>query len=316
MATVTMNPSTLGRTDIAGLLQQLTGEREQKYQAGLETLQRVADLMAGPEFDKYAQSMYETAKKETVGAGMQNLISSGLMGTERAMQPGMQFEREVGTPFRLGLAEQKAGRIAGALGRVADYMQAGTPDAGTLSYLATGGFGALSPQEQMAMQQFPYLMQAAQQREQAGIGLDASQGAGGGGGYMPSYSNLADGGDTGGGGVAGGGTTGLGNIYGTGVIPGTTGVIPGTTGGGTTKPYQSGGAYTWEPEGVAEPTVEPMFAGGAGGQFGGTGAGGSWEESTTGEPKIGDTKQIMINGQPTTCKWSGAMWVRTGQVGT
>lgn len=282
-----MNPSASGRTDITGLLQQLTGEREQKYGQGLQTLQRVAEMMAGPEFDKYAESMYETAKKKTVGAGIQNLISSGLMGTERAMQPGMQFEREVGTPFRLGLAEQKTGRIAGALGRVADYIQAGTPSAGTLSYLATGGFGALSPQEKMAMQQFPYLMQAASQREQANIGLDAFgrpmsgtiQGAGGGGGSWGQ-------------GLGGGGRLSSSSFAGAGAGAGTGagGYIGAPSRYGTSESGYAGGIAAQPIYGALGETeyytppekqqTAALFPEGAGGQFG-AGVGGSWEEPSS-----------------------------------
>jgi len=200
---ITQTPSSAGLTDISGLLKQLTGEygktrekREQRYEQGLQTLQRVADLMAGPEFDKYAQEMHEAARRKTVGESTQNLISAGLMGTERATQPGMQFEREVGTPFRLGMAEQKAGRVAGSLGRVADYMASFPdiyPEPGTLAYLATGGFGQLSPQQKMAQSELPYLLSAAQSG--GGGGTTGYTGGGGGttgytsGGYSSPFGS-------------------------------------------------------------------------------------------------------------------------------
>jgi len=172
ITSVTQTPSKEGLTDIAGLLDRLTkqyettrAERGERYGAGLQTLQRMTDIMAGPEFGKYATELYESAKRKGVGAGVSRLISSGMAGTTRMLEPERGFEREVGTPFRLGLAEQRAGRIASAMGRTAEYMKTFPdiyPEPGTLAYLATGGFGQLTPEQKMASQEFPYLMRAAQ----------------------------------------------------------------------------------------------------------------------------------------------------------
>ena len=302
---VIQTPSTEGRTDISGLLQSMTGERSQLYKGGLDILQQIAAMMQGPEFDKYAEEMYESAKRKAVGAGTSRLISSGLMGTTRAVEPEQSFEREVGTPFRLGLAEQKTGRIASALGNIANYMQGFAPSAGTLAYLATGGFGQLSPEQKLAAQELPSLLQAAQR---SGGGTTGWGGGGGGGttsaftptgGYQQPYS---------------GGTTGaqIGVQRYTGVETPTGGAwqpqegeswygpnAPGGTGGAT---YAGG---QWVPEDLSylkgaaqgEPAT---FAGGGGGEFGGYGYTGGWEEPT------GTVSKTMTWTDPTTGRLGGA----------
>jgi hypothetical protein len=316
MATVSIPASYYqGQTDISGLLQQLSAEREEKYGQGLNVLQQVASMMAGPEFDKLAESLYETAKKETVGAGMQSLIGAGLMGTERAMQPGLQFEREVGTPFRLGLAEQKAGRIASALGNIANYMQAGTPEAGTLAYLATGGFGQLTPGQKLESELLPYLLQAAQQGQTTGLDvfgkplsgslaeaqMNAFQGGGGYGGDFSYMTAAAPPTAT----TAGGGTTG-----------GTTATTAG--GGLVAQPIYGAGTEHIE---AAPPTLnigKTSVTGAGVGAPQGAGIGYEYAAADGGAtaPQIGETKKVMIEGKPTTVRWNGNMWIRTGVVGT
>jgi len=121
------------------------------FGTGLQSLQQAADLFApGGAFEKSAMEQYETGKRKALSSGMQNLISSGLAKTSTPAALERGYEQEVGTPFRTAVAAEGQGRLASALQNIANYglqYQNLYPSAGTLSYLATGGFGALSSED-------------------------------------------------------------------------------------------------------------------------------------------------------------------------
>lgn len=187
--TITQNVSPTGLTDITGLMNLLTAQygagltqRQKQYEAGLGKLEQALQIAQGPEFEAFPIEQYERAKTKATSAGLSRLISSGLMGTTRVTEPERAFETEVGVPFYKGLAEAKAGRISGALGNIAQYQAQFPniyPEAGTLAYLATGGFGQLSPQQKLAAEELPTLARLA---TTGGGSTGFMQGYGGGGG--------------------------------------------------------------------------------------------------------------------------------------
>jgi len=294
--TITQNPSSAGLTDITGLMNLLTGQygagvtqRKKQYEQGLGRLEQALTTAQGPEFDQLALEQYGRAKTKAVSSGLSRLISSGLMGTTRAAEPERAFEAEVGVPFYKGLAEAKAGRISSALGNISQYqMQFPNiyPEAGTLAYLATGGFGQLSPQQKLAAEELPTLARLATIGGEGGGGTiggggTVGGGGGGGGGYGGSltgglnYPGGGGGGDVGGGeggwNLPAGGAGGAGSSFQSPAYTGPTGTLLSPAGwqaaGGQPGPIESAAGLQYAPEvgygmGVSPvPTTTPSSGG-------------------------------------------------------
>jgi hypothetical protein len=141
--------------DIPGMLNTLIGDyaqaksdRQARYGQGLQLMQdAIAQFQPGGAFEQSAMNLYQQGKRNTMASGMQSLVSSGLAGTSNPMVMNKKYEEDVGNPFRMNLAAEQSSRLGSALQNAAGDMSSFQdiyPDAGTLSYLATGGFGALT----------------------------------------------------------------------------------------------------------------------------------------------------------------------------
>lgn len=190
----------------------------------------------GGGFGKAALGQLEKQKVRETGAGMQQLISSGLYGTTTAAGLGKQWEEEVGAPSRLKLEDIMMQRLSQAQVGKAGFMERRQdvyPDVGALAGYA---------------------------------GQAAAAGGGGGGGVSRVYGGTQKWGTYGAPaqpGLTGG--TGRGTSPGPGVASATVGFGPTETGtgktysGGMYDEYMKTHAETYSPEEVG--TAEMVWKG-------------------------------------------------------
>ncbi len=97
---------------------------EARYTQGMslwdEIIQR---YQPGGAFGAGALASYERGKTKALGAGMQQLVSSGLANTTVAATMGKKYEEEVGTPFRLQLEDMRMDRLSGAQEGQAGFIE-------------------------------------------------------------------------------------------------------------------------------------------------------------------------------------------------
>ncbi len=104
--------------------QQARKANEQRYTQGMglwdEIIQR---YQPGGGFGAGAMASYERGKTKAVGAGMQQLVSSGLANTTVAATIGKKYEEEVGTPFKLQLQDVQSQRLTEAQAGKAGFIE-------------------------------------------------------------------------------------------------------------------------------------------------------------------------------------------------
>lgn len=141
--------------------QQAAAANEQRYQQALEIYDEIIRrYQPGGTFEARALEQLGARKTAEVGSAAQQMISSGLYGTEAGAGLGMAWERAVGTPARLSLEDIMMQRLSQAqMGKVgfmerredvypsADLLtqlalRAG--QAAPTTYTATGGGGGPS----------------------------------------------------------------------------------------------------------------------------------------------------------------------------
>ncbi len=79
----------------------------------------------GGEFGKEALATLETRKGKTLAKQGQSLVTAGLGGSTIGAGLGKKFEEDVGTPFRLGVEEQRLGALTQAMQAKAGYLERG-----------------------------------------------------------------------------------------------------------------------------------------------------------------------------------------------
>lgn len=188
------------RAAFSGAAAQATAANEARYAQGMglwdEIIQR---YQPGGGYGEGALASYERGKTRAVGAGMQQLVSSGLANTTVAATIGKKYEEEVGTPFKLQLQDVQSQRLSEAQAGKAGFIERRT-DA------------------------YPSAGLAAQLGQQTGYAQGIQAGGYGGGGEKMPWGSEFSSGTTGGfgGGVSGGG-------YGGGMITGAIGAPRGGT---------------------------------------------------------------------------------------
>jgi len=114
-----------------------TTERETKIMAITDEI--IARYSPGGVFEEKALAQLGQQKTEDVSAGMQQLIGSGLAGTEAGAHVGTAWEKAVGAPARLRLEDLMMERLSGAQMQQAGFMERITdqfPDWGMIAQLA------------------------------------------------------------------------------------------------------------------------------------------------------------------------------------
>ena len=153
----------------------------------------------GGEFGKAALATLEQRKGKTLASQQQSLVSAGLSGTTIGAGLGSKFEQEIGTPFRLGVEEQRLGALTQAMQAKAGYLERGEERETALSEAEKERqlreFGMLISNRQTGPATPAFPQTTAQEPWQPG---------GGEGGQLSSFiDNYQVGGETGGMGVYG-----------------------------------------------------------------------------------------------------------------
>lgn len=97
---------------------------EARYAQGLGIHEQlVGDFGAGGTMEAAAMQRYGQQKQTDIAAQMQQAVSSGMFGTTRPSTYGAAYEQQVGTPYKLGLAEAMAQRKAEAMRGQAGFIE-------------------------------------------------------------------------------------------------------------------------------------------------------------------------------------------------
>jgi hypothetical protein len=97
---------------------------EERYKQGMSLWDQIIQrYQPGGAFGAGAMASYERGKTKAVGAGMQQLVSSGLANTTVAATIGKKYEEEVGTPFRTQLEDMRMGRLSEAQSGKAGFIE-------------------------------------------------------------------------------------------------------------------------------------------------------------------------------------------------
>ena len=97
---------------------------EERYKQGMSLWDQIIQrYQPGGGFGAGAEASYERGKTQAIGAGMQQLVSSGLANTTVAATMGKKYEEEVGTPFRAQLEDMRMGRLSGAQEGKAGFIE-------------------------------------------------------------------------------------------------------------------------------------------------------------------------------------------------
>jgi len=267
--------------NITGILDKLFAEyqagkakSEALFAQGESGLKDVVSMFQpGGAFEQSAMRSYELGKSDYMGNTMQGLMGAGLAKTSLPGQISAGYEERVGTPYRIGVAAEGSGRLASAMKDVAQYglgYQNLYPNAGTLSYLATGGFGAISGAEAQKAQ-----LAAQVAANQQPVSQPYSGGGSGSYGPSPFEGLLGGGGSTTGGG--GGSTTyNAPNISFSDMLSGASPSWASATGGGAYEPGANmvSNLATKQQVPFNAPEVSASTSGGSGV--------GTWQKSKTG----------------------------------
>ncbi|MCJ7828772.1 MAG: hypothetical protein MUP81_03405 [Dehalococcoidia bacterium] len=241
-----------------------TAKREAEVRGLYDTI--IARYGPGGTFGAGYEADIATQKVKGVGAGAQQLISSGLYGTEAGAGLERAWEAEVGTPARLKLADIKAERLSQAEQAKAGFVtgiEDVYPDYGSLmQYMAQIG-------------NVPQVGGGDGTRRYTYPGTPTIIRGGGPQGNLPSQRMWTEeedtipwSGQTGGGGTSYGGTTGGLDLSGKTVSGGGYADVINKILGKVTIPKKTATKKTT--------TGYGEFAGGGGGTFGGYGYTGSW----------------------------------------
>jgi len=188
--------------------------------------QIISRYQPGGAFGKAALSTLEQRKGKTIAKQKQSLVSSGLGGTTIGAGLGSKFEQEVGTPFRLGVEEQRIGALTQAMQAKAGFMERESAKRQSFEE---------SEQQRKYQSRITYGGATVQQRPVAPSGRSYSGSVSQGSGnrtdsYGGGLSSYGQGRVVGGGGAGGGSNAPIGEIW-----------MPTPDGGGTSK-------YKWNPE--------------------------------------------------------------------
>ncbi len=97
---------------------------EERYSQGMSLWDQIIQrYQPGGAFGAGALASYERGKTKAIGAGMQQLVSSGLANTTIAATMGSKYEEEVGTPFRTQLEDMRMDRLSGAQEGKAGFIE-------------------------------------------------------------------------------------------------------------------------------------------------------------------------------------------------
>ena len=134
-----------------------TAANEERYSQGMGLWDEIIKrYQPGGGYGAGALASYERGKTGAVGAGMQQLVSSGLANTTVAATIGKKYEEEVGTPFKLQLQDVQSQRLSEAQAGKAGFIERRTdayPDPGLAASLGSqvgyaqgmqaGGYGGM-----------------------------------------------------------------------------------------------------------------------------------------------------------------------------
>ncbi|KKM72157.1 hypothetical protein LCGC14_1423390 [marine sediment metagenome] len=134
-----------------------TAANEERYSQGMGLWDEIIKrYQPGGGYGTGALASYERGKTGAVGAGMQQLVSSGLANTTVAATIGKKYEEEVGTPFKLQLQDVQSQRLSEAQAGKAGFIERRTdayPDPGLAASLGSqvgyaqgmeaGGYGGM-----------------------------------------------------------------------------------------------------------------------------------------------------------------------------
>lgn len=103
---------------------------ERRYTEGLDIYKNIASAYApGGTFGRGQLEQYQRRKTKDIASQRQQLISSGLSGTTISAGLEQGYESEVGTPFRLQLADLQTQRFAAAQQAQAGFIERRTDQA-------------------------------------------------------------------------------------------------------------------------------------------------------------------------------------------
>ncbi len=118
-----------------------TAANEERYSQGMGLWDEIIKrYQPGGGYGAGALASYERGKTGAVGAGMQQLVSSGLANTTVAATIGKKYEEEVGTPFKLQLQDVQSQRLSEAQAGKAGFIERRTdayPDPGLAASLGS-----------------------------------------------------------------------------------------------------------------------------------------------------------------------------------
>lgn len=126
--------------DLAGLLKSMTAERTKKYGEGLSSLKSALNLFGADDMSGM--------ERETMAGIEQSAAGRGLSGTTVPVAAS--------GIAKAGFRDIRRSRLADILKSIAGYTQGGTPGAGDIAHLATGGFSGLLQQQQQKLMSTPF----------------------------------------------------------------------------------------------------------------------------------------------------------------
>ena len=122
--------------NLKAILEAMTAERDNKYKSGLDVMSDIAGL--------FGSDYMKGAEKSALSTMEQSMAGRGLGGSTR---PGA-----ISVGMKAGFEDTRRDRRASSLLNIGKYIQGGTPTAGNISHLATGGFSGLLSADQLAYQ--------------------------------------------------------------------------------------------------------------------------------------------------------------------
>ncbi len=131
-------------------IQKVTNKTNKDVKARETEVRKIYDQIIkmyspGGAYGQGTEAMLGRQKQQSVAAGQQSLVSSGLSNTTQAAGLDKKFEEEVGMPTRAKLEDVRYGALSGALGQKAGFItdiQNQLPDFNLLAQLIAQGYGA------------------------------------------------------------------------------------------------------------------------------------------------------------------------------
>jgi hypothetical protein len=110
---------------------------ENRYNQGLGLYDAIVQAyMPGGGYGAGAMKSYQQGKQQSMSQAMQSAVDAGLAGTTVPSGFGTKYEQEVGTPFRLNLADLQMGKLTDALANMAGFVERRTDQAPSSAELA------------------------------------------------------------------------------------------------------------------------------------------------------------------------------------